>query len=232
MRVIKNEARIQRNVKLGQWTSLIGILLMAGSMYLLFITQQRPELANYGLIPAALGLVLTFISSNLGNRYGGAPRLDETLDAGLKGLPGDFTLYHFTTPASHLMVGPAGIWVLMPYRQVGRVEYRNNRWRLSGGGFMHAYMRFFGQDRIGRPEADTAAEINTVHKLLASHMDENEIPPIEAMLIFTHPQIEIEPGNSPIPVLRIKQIKEFFRQKAKQQVLSSLQIARLKSILE
>jgi hypothetical protein len=229
MKIIKNEKLIKRNGQIGQWTSLAGIIILAGGMYL---TWQHEELFTYALISLLVGFILTQVSIHLGNRFGRSPRPDESLDAGLKGLPGDFTIYHFTTPSAHLLVGPAGIWVLLPYRQPGMVTYRNNRWKLGGGGFLQGYMRFFGQEGIGRPNADAEAEIKSVQQELAKSMESEEIPPIQAALVFTNAEVEIEAEDAPIPALKIKQLKEFLRQKAKEKPLSPAQIEHVKSALE
>jgi hypothetical protein len=232
MKIVKNEPLIKRNVKMGQWTSLGGILLMAGAMYGVFASEKRPELMTPTLIAMAAGFILTFVSSHLGNRFGGSPRLDESVDASLKGLPGDYTIYHFMSPAAHLLVGPAGIWVLLPYRQAGKIMYYKNRWRLSVGGFARTYMRFFGQDRLGRPEAEAASEIKDVQKELAKHLDPSEIPPINAVLVFYHNEAEIDPGDAPTPAMKSKQLKDFLRQRARENPITAEQIQKIKDVLE
>ncbi len=229
MKIIKNEALIKRNGKIGQYTSLAGVIVLAAGM---FITIKRADLFNYALISLLVGFILTQVSIYLGNRYGRSPRPDESLDAGLKGLPGDFTIYHFTTPVPHLLVGPAGIWTLVPFRQAGKVTYRGGRWKMGGGGFMQSYMRFFGQESLGRPEAEAESEISAVKKELSHHMQEDQIPPIHAMLVFTNEAVEIEAADSPLPALRLKQIKDFMRQKAKENFLESADMQRVKSALE
>ncbi len=89
---------------------------------------------------------MTQIGMFFSNRWGRSPRPDEQLDSGLKGLPNEDTIYHYVTPASHLYVGSAGIWVLLPLHQRGRVTYQKNRWKISGGGFMQGYLSIFGQE--------------------------------------------------------------------------------------
>ena len=103
----------------------------------MYISLTRQDLFVYALVALLVGFTLTQIGMYMGNRYGRKPRPDEKLDAGLKGLPGEFTMYHYTTPASHLLVGPAGVWLLMPYHQRGKVAFKKNRWQMSGGGFLH-----------------------------------------------------------------------------------------------
>jgi hypothetical protein len=165
------------------------------------------------------------------NRWGRRPRPDEQLDAALKGLPGDTSLYHYMTPVPHLLVSPAGVWILQTYHQRGNVMYAKDRWRLTGGGFMQAYMSLFGQEGIGRPELDIANEVGSLKKYLAKLMDENEIPEIQAALVFTSDQAEINPDGAPSPALKPKQLKDFFRQKAKDRPVGTLMLDKLRSIL-
>ena len=107
----------------------------------MYISFTRPELFVWAVGALLLGFTLTQVGMYFGNRWGRSPRPDEKLDSGLKGLHKDFSIYHWATPVAHLLVGPAGVWVLIPYHQRGQVSYRKNRWKMSGGGFLQNYMR-------------------------------------------------------------------------------------------
>jgi hypothetical protein len=228
MKIIKNEKLIKRNGQIGQWTSLAALLVLGGGMYISF---KRTDLFVYSLAALLIGFTLTQIGMYMGNRYGRSPRPDEKLDAGLKGLQNEFAIYHYTTPASHLLVGPAGIWVLLPYHQRGRVTYQKNRWRISGGGFLQTYMRIFGQESLGRPDIEIESEVSALKKHLARHMDEAQIPPIHAMLVFTSDDVEIDAADAPIPAMKVKELKDFFRKKAKEKPVSAAQLAAVKAAL-
>lgn len=228
MKIIKNEGLIKRNARIGQVASLTALAVLGAGMYISF---TRPEQFSLAIAALLVGFILTQIGMYFGNRWGRSPRPDEKLDAGLKGLPGEFVIYHYATPVSHLLVGPAGIWVLVPYHQRGQVIYRNNRWRLSGGGFFQAYLRFFGQEGLGRPDLEAEAEIASLKRHLARHVDEDEIPPIRAALVFTSEQVQIEAGSAPLPALPLKRLKEFVRQKAKEKPLTAARLEAIKSVL-
>src|SRR5512134_2001409 len=182
MKIIKNETLIKRNAKIGGWTSMAALVVLGLGMYLSF---RRPELFTYSLIALLLGFTLTQIGMYMGNKFGRSPRPDEKLDAGLKGLQNDFVMYHYTTPASHLLVGPAGVWVVMPYHQRGRVTFQKNRWRISGGGFLQNYMRIFGQEGLGRPDIEIESDVRSLKKHFSKKMDESEIPEINTLMVFT-----------------------------------------------
>jgi hypothetical protein len=228
MKIIKNEKLIQRNGKIGSALSLGALVVLGIGMY---ISLARQDLFIYALIALIVGFIMTQVGMYLGNRYGRRPRPDEKLDAGLKGLTGDYTLYHYTTPASHLLVGPAGIWLLMPYHQRGQVIFKKNRWQMSGGGFIQSYMRIFGQESLGRPDIEIDKESGSLKKYLAKHMDESQIPEIMPALVFTSDEAVINSEGANIPALKIKQLKDFIRQKAKEKPISQLQLTAVKAAL-
>lgn len=229
MKIIKNEKLIKRNGTIGNWTSLGALGVLGLGMYISF-TQQ--ELAVYSLIALLFGFILTQIGMYMGNKFGRSPRPDEKLDAGLKGLPNEFTIYHYMTPASHLLVGPAGVWVIKPYHQRGQVTFRKNRWRISGGGFLQSYMRLFGQESLGRPDIEIESEIHSLKKHLSKKMDESEIPEINALIVFTSDNVELDAETAPIITMKLKQLKEFMRQKAKEKKLSTGTLNQLKAAFE
>jgi hypothetical protein len=229
MKIIKNEKLIQRNMKIGQWTSLGALVVLGLGMYISF---TRTDLFIYSIAALLIGFTLTQIGMYMGNRYGRSPRPDEKLDAGLKGLQNEFVIYHYITPASHLLVGPAGVWVLLPYHQRGQVTYKNNRWRNSGGGFLQGYMRMFGQESLGRPDIEMNSEITAVRKYLEKQLDESEIPTrIDSMLVFTNDDVEISTDDAPVKTMKLKQIKDFFRQKAKEKPITPTQLSAVKGVL-
>ena len=229
MKIIKNEHLIKRNSQIGNWTSLGALVVLGIGMY---ISMTRTDLFMYALAALLVGFTMTQIGMYMGNRYGRSPRPDEKLDAGLKGLPGDFTLYHYTTPASHLLVGPAGVWVIMPYHQRGQITFQKNRWLVSGGGFLQSYMRIFGQEGLGRPDIEVDSDVNRVQKYLEKAMDGSAIPEVKPLMVFTSDEVEVDAGEAPVPGLKIKQVKDFFRQKAKEIKLSNLAIQEINAVFK
>ena len=228
MKIIKNEKLIKRNGQIGQWTSLAALVVLGGGMYISF---TRTDLFVYSIAALLLGFTLTQIGMYMGNRYSRSPRPDEKLDAGLKGLQNEFVMYHYMAPASHLLVGPAGIWILLPYHQRGQVTFKKNRWKMSGGGFLQGYMRLFGQESLGRPDIEMESEVSAVKKYLDKKLDGAEIPEIKAMMVFTSDDVTIDAGGAEVPAMKLKEIKEFFRKKAKEKPIGQPQLAAVKAAL-
>jgi hypothetical protein len=224
MKIIKNEKLIERNGKIGQWLSLGALVVLGLGMYISF---SKPEFFTYSMVCLAVGFIMTQVGIYMGNRWGRSPRPDEKFDTGLKGLHSEFNMYHYSSPVSHLLIGPSGVWVLLPYSQRGNIAFTKNRWRLSGGGFLQSYMRLFGQEGLGRPELDAESEVQKMKKFFAKTFDESSVPEIKPILVFTNDEVELDPGESPIPAMKLKQLKEFLRQGGKNRVLSAEQIKNL-----
>ncbi|MCP4141006.1 MAG: hypothetical protein GY755_12090 [Chloroflexi bacterium] len=221
MKIIKNEKLISRNAKIGQITSLSSLLVLGVGMYISF---QKPEYFTISMGALLIGFILSQVGIYFGNRWGRSPRPDELLDQGLKGVSGEYTIYHYASPVPNLLVGPAGVWLLLPYHQHGTIIYDGKKWKSKSGGFTQSYMRIFGQENMSRPDLDAAALAEKLTKTLKKEMPEEQIPPIQAALVFTSKRVEVEADNAPVPTMPLKKLKPFIRKTAKEASISKKEI--------
>ncbi len=133
MKIVSNSKLIKRNAKIGQYTSTGALIVLGIGLYLSF---AQPNKFAFSLGALLVGFFLSQVGMYFSNKWGRNPRPDEVIDKSLKGLGRDYTIYHFVTPVSHLLVGPAGIWTITPHYQTGTVIYDKKRWRAKGGGFV------------------------------------------------------------------------------------------------
>ena len=229
MKIVTNDRLIKRNAKIGQYTSL-GALVVLGIG--LFITFKYPTYFAYSLAALLIGFFMSQIGIHFTNRWGRNPHPDEIIDKSLKGLGRDFTIYHYVTPVSHLLVGPAGVWTITPYFQSGTVVYDKKRWRLKGGGFLQSYMRLFGQDNLGRPELESQAEVNSAKRYLTRVLPEGtELPQVRSALLFANPKVELNVEDAPIPAMAPKDLKDFLREKIKEKSISESTLSSIRAAL-
>ena len=229
MKIISNEKLIKRNSTISQATSLSSLLILGAGMYISF---SKPEYFTLSVAALLVGFILSQVGISLGNRFGRSPRPDELLDSGLKGLPNSYTIYHFTTPAPNLLVGPAGIWLLLPFHQHGEISYDGKKWKLKGGGFAQSYMRIFGQGNISRPDLDAGVQKDKLIKTLKKEMAEEEIPSINAAIIFTSNSANVLADDAPVPTMHLKQLKSFIRKEAKDTKITKAEIDAVNSALQ
>jgi hypothetical protein len=187
----------------------------------MYITFMRPEQFYLSVIALLVGFLLSQVGIFYTNRWSRKPRPDEMLEQALKGLDDRYGLYHYHTPASHLLVGPAGIWTLHPKTQRGSITYNKNRWRQRGGGFLQGYLRIFAQEGIGRPDLEIDSDVDGLSKYLKRHLPDFDLPPIQSALVFFHPEVNLQVEDAPAPTLFAKKLKDFIRKTAKEKPLSS-----------
>ena len=229
MKTVTNDKLIKRNAKIGQYTSLGALAVLGVGLYLTF---KMPDKFAYSLAALLIGFFMSQVGIHFTNRWGRNPRPDDIIDKSLKGLGREFTIYHYVTPVSHLLVGPAGIWTIIPYFQSGTVVYDKKRWRAKGGGFLQSYMRLFGQENLGRPDLESDAEIDSAKHYLQRVLPEGaEIPPIKAALLFANPKVELKVEEAPIPSMTPKDLKDFLREKSKEKSISEAMLSSIRAAL-
>jgi len=220
MNIIRNDKMIKRNARIGTVTMFGGLGVLGLGM---FISFRYPTYFSFSLLALMLGFMLSQVGIFYQNRWGRRPRLDELLDASLKGLDKKFTIYHYSSPASHLLVGPSGLWVLMPYYQRGTITFEKGRWRQKGGGIGLQYLKLFAQEGLGRPDIEASGEVENLQKYLKKQLSDESIPPVQAALVFTHPKAEIsiaEDATPPYSAVTLKDLKELVRKAEKGKGLS------------
>lgn len=230
MQIYTNDKHIRRYARIGQYTSIGGLLLLVAAMVIQFTRQDLFSLSLAGLL---FGFALSQVGIYLGNRYARSPRPDQALNLALKGLDRRFSLYHYVAPTAHLLSGPSGLWVLLPKVQRGRITFEKGRWRQRGGAGL-AYMKIFAQEGIGRPDLEISAEVESVKKFLQKELPDVTFPEPRAALLFTNEKARVDAPDAPVPTLPIKQLKDLIRKsgKVKEGRMSPDQIAALGDVLE
>ena len=210
MIIVRNEKLIKRNTQIGKYSGIISIAILGGGMYLSFQYQDQ---IIYSMVALILGFILSQVGIFYTNRFGRSPRPDQELDNALKGLDDQYVLYHYQSPVDHLLIGPAGIWILFPHLIKGKIIFddKKGRWKKIGGNF---YLKFFAQDSIGNPDQDIDSAIKRLQKGLGNIPD-FELPVIKSALVFTNELAEVDAENAPYPTLHARQLKKVIRKEAK-----------------
>lgn len=216
MKVVTNERLISRNRKIGQYLTIGSLAILGLGLYLSFQTTNT-QFVTLSFVALVLGFVLSQVGIYFGNRWGRSPRPDEALTSNLKGLSDTYTLYNYTSPIPHLLVGPTGLWALIPYHQAGKIVYEKGRWRQKGGNL---YLKIFAQDNIGRPEQEIRAETDTLKSKLAKVLGDGEIPPIQAALVFINEKAIVDAEDAPVPTIKAAKLKDYIRKRQKDSALT------------
>jgi hypothetical protein len=93
-------------------------------------------------------------------------------------------------------------------------------------------MRIFGQGNISRPDLDAGVQKDKLIKTLKEQMPEEEIPNINAAIIFTSNSINVLADDAPVPSMHLKQLKSFVRKEAKNSEITKVEIDAVNSALQ
>ncbi len=219
MKIITNTKLIERNKKISTYTTIAALVFLGLGLYLTL--RNDPISMFYSLIALFLGVSVWQISIYFTNRWGAKVCPYELITAALKGLEDKYTLYHFSTPISHLLAGPTGLWVVIPILGGGRISYENGRWKQKG---INSIFKFFSQDKVGRPDAEARVEISDLDNALKKKNISVDSQMIKPVAIFFNPKAELATEGAPILCLPSGKVKDYLRRLPKTPNLSPEQL--------
>jgi hypothetical protein len=226
MKIITNTKLIQRNKTIGRVLTFVALAILIGGLALSI--NGNPTNITYSYLALILGFMASQFGIYFSNRFGRSPRPDEKLSADLKGLDDRYSLYHYATAVSHLLVGPSGVWILMPFHQQGTITFEKGKYKQKGGSL---YLKIFAQEGLGRPDKDAQYALEDMQKFLAKKMDADSIPPVNAMVVFTNPKTEVKAPEAPYPTMAAEKMKDFLRKKAKDNAFPIENVDKVNTVL-
>jgi hypothetical protein len=225
MRLVTDVKMVERNAKIGKYSLEGGLVLLVGALVIDIYGFTRPQdtmIIVYAMTAFFVGLILTNVSSYFSNRWGRRP--DKGLNDALKGLDERYALYHYQLGATHVLFGPSGTLVLVPKYQPGVIHFEKGKWQAPGA--KRGPLGMFTNDPIGNPVAEAAEEVARLNAYLKKNAPDIQVAP-QAVVVFMNPQAEISAEDAPLPVLHVKQLKDYIRRQPKDATLPPLEMAKL-----
>ncbi|MDX1413443.1 MAG: nuclease-related domain-containing protein [Candidatus Promineifilaceae bacterium] len=208
MIILRDEKRIQRLKKIGQYVSFLGMGVLLVGLALIFWGNENAIL--YQLIALGVGWAISQIGIYLGHRYSRTPRPDEVLDDALKHVSRDGRLYHYLLPAPHVLLLPTGVIILHSKYQSGEITADGDSWKQKGAGLR----KYFGQEGLGNPTKEVERLVSAMANYIRKNAPELEEVPMAPMIVFTTKNIKnLDVKKSNIPAMHASKVKGFLRQK-------------------
>lgn len=205
VRVVRNIGWIDRRRKTGRILVLAGLFFLGGSFALTFF--QNNILLSY------VGLILGFLTFNGGMqqvaRWSRKPRTDQILDTLLSKLNDRYAIIHY--PAlpgrrpDHIVVTPTGTLVVTPREVGGSVSLDGHRWR-RGSALRQLFN--LGGPQLGNPTVDNDQQVASVEAYLD---EQGAATDVQGVVVFIHPDIEIEMREPESTVLHITELYDYIR---------------------
>ena len=230
MKIITNEPLIKRNKNIGRIATFTSLAILAGGLLLAFNNQQDVQSLRLSFAALVVGFILSQIGIYYGVRFGRSPAPYEVLNQCLKGLDDKYSLYHYITPIPHVLIGPAGVWVLGNFYQPGTITYNEERKKYQQGG-RSMYNKFLAQEGIGRPDIEVGTYREDLGKYLEKLLSYASEIEVKAAVVFTNGKAKVTAPNAPFPTLHGEKLKDFIRKQAKEAPASEEMMNKIKASL-
>lgn len=228
MQVISNQKTIKRNTRFGFWAALASPVIMVFAALMIYNQPEMmvPALAVFFIGTAAYAVGMAF------RKFGRGTDLE--LNQVLKKLNNNYSIYHFQTPVSHLLVGPAGIWILHPKYAQGRVIYdeKRKRWRLQQTELLGRLL-FFLVEGLGNPKREILEEANALDRYLRKKWLWEQKPQLQAVLVMMNEKAQVLPAeNASILAVHVTKLRDFLRKQEQYNKLPASVIKEFKQVIE
>jgi hypothetical protein len=211
MEVFVNERKVKINTEVGRWASLGGLVVLVVGM---IVSIRNPGLVWASMASLLVGFLASIVGAYYANHWTRTPRPDQVLSQSLKGISNRYHLYHYLLPVAHVLLGPAGLFVIRAYLHEGPVIYDGNKWKQKQS--LLRRLGFSGQDSLSDPVRDTMVDVQRFQAWLSKRMPPDEIPEVTPVIVFVRDGVELDLAETPIPVLRYKQLKGHVRRIGKE----------------
>jgi len=204
MKILIDRERLRRRASASHAASLGGMLVILGAVVL---TMSRPQWATLTAVLLVVGFAVSTVGIYFANRWVKKPRPEDTLALGLKGLGDPSRIYHYLLPIDHVLLTPSGIVVIETVNLEGRFVYRGGRWKQHMP--LGRALRFFVEETFGDPIARAQADARRLSQLLDARLLAGGPPvPVNAIVLFVHPNSEVIVESPPIPVCQPAQLRK------------------------
>ena len=186
----------------------VGLVLVLCGVLLLWMPWGDP----WSYLVVLLGFVIGSIGNRQMNRWVNEPRADQVLSRALRGFDDKHYLYHYILPADHVLLAPYGLFVIKAKGVEGRIRCLKDRWQRDFS--LLRLLRGFAPEPLGNPTKETRREMERLTEYIAQRLPGEEVE-VKGMIIFTHPQLQLEVGGATLPTMWLKGLKSYLRKAAR-----------------
>ncbi|NDJ76193.1 MAG: hypothetical protein GYB65_08030 [Chloroflexi bacterium] len=198
MRVVVNEAHIQRNRTISHVLFFVSLAGMVGG-FIYTWSSNNSSASQISCMILPLLLFLTLTSVRMANAWIREPRPNDVLEDALKGLGQKYSIFHYLFPAPHVLIGPEGVFTLTVFWHEKSYRVAGKRW-YAEAAMMQRLLGFMRQDLLGNPYQEAVFHAKQMQRLVEKVAPGSDIE-VQPLIVFTSPNVRLEIEDPIIPVL-------------------------------
>ena len=235
MKIIIDQKTVQRNATIGKILRWVSLGCMLIGLIAVFSEEifSNPNLFTIFFSIMIVGVLLSSVSGFFTNRFGKSPRPDELIDKTFKGLDDRFQIFHYRSSIPHLLIGPAGLWSIVPTFIDGEIIYdeNNENWTHKRNSLVN---RLLQKEYFPNPSSEYKHHKKELEKILKEKTKRDNNPELKLLVLLLNKNVSIsgifEKDN--ILIMPFEKVKDRFRKMAKNINLSDEVYALLEDLLE
>lgn len=204
MKVFINRQKVDTRARLSNLASISGLVFLLASVVVPLII---PSWSGAAYILLIVGMGVAMVGIYFANRWVRRPRPEDSLSRALKSFDDHYRIYHYPRlPCDHVILTPTGIVILEVYNIAGSFTYHQGHWKEAMT--VGRALRYIVEERVSNPIALMQQMEIELKELLEKELEPGLTVPIKAIVVFTHPAVEINVKGGPIPVCKIDKLKK------------------------
>ncbi len=218
MKIIIDQKSVQRNATIGKilrWVSL-GCMLMGLIAVFSEDIFSNPTLFTIFFSIMIVGVLLSSVSGFFTSRFGKSPRPDELINKSFKGLDDRFQIFHYRSSIPHLLIGPAGIWSIIPTFIDGEIIYDENKknWTHKRNSIVN---RLLQKEYFPNPLSEYKHHKKELEKVLKDNFNIDNNPDLRLLVLLLNKNVSLSgiSENDIILIMPFEKVKDRFRKMAK-----------------
>lgn len=206
MKNMINLAKVKRNSSLSHGGSILGLMLLFGSLLLPYYVPGIPSALTIFLVLLGLGVAMAGIY--FANRWVRKPRPEFEIPKAFEKLSDDYVLFNYPNlPADHILLTPAEVFVLEAVNIAGFFIFQKGKWseRMKLG----RALRYVVEEHVTNPSQIAIDEAKALAEQLGKLEGLTSKVVVNPMVVFIHPSAIFEVDQQPIPIVTLaKAIKQ------------------------
>jgi hypothetical protein len=227
MKILTDEKMIKRNKRAAMIVWGFSLAVLAVGLFIGFQSGTSQFGTIIMLVSLLIGATLYFINRNFMDTWMREPGFEVVVGRSLKGLGDRYSLYNYIAGSTHLLVGPNGLWLIMPYDLKGVLNYDAAKSKWDYDSNKNFVSQIFSNEVFANPKSEAAKTLKTWNNFVDKHIKIEGLPEPQPVIVFASNNMKLGTPDTPIPAVSGEKIKDLVR---KQSSLAADQLEKINQL--
>jgi hypothetical protein len=213
MKIVTDEKLIKGKKRLAMIVWGLSLATLAVGLFIGFQSGTSTFSTVIMLISLLIGATLYFINRNFMDTWMREPGFEVIVARVLKGLGDRYSLYNYIAGSTHLLAGPNGLWLILPYDLKGTISYDAAKDKWDYDSKKNFVSQLFSNEVFSNPKTEAAKALKAWNEFLSKKTDIKGLPEPQPIIVFANNDLKLASQDTPYPAVSGEKIKDVIRKK-------------------